>query len=174
MILSLENYKLLPMVSCVQNVRLHSMSSHFFSFPCSSQENWPNNRLTSDLPLCTLPHNQCNVFNHVRLSVHRGSHVTISHDALDLTWSAPACPPPDMRPNCTWASGNDIWWLRLETCSTVYTWGPPVITSWGQDWRPILICSLEDPSLPVLTSGGYWSTHDGQAGGAHLTGMISC
>ena len=89
MILSLENYKLLPMVSRVQNVRLHSMSSHFFHFHAVPQENWPNNRLTSHLPLYTPPHNQGDVFNHDRLSVHRESYMAITHNPLDLTIQDP-------------------------------------------------------------------------------------
>ena len=50
-----------------------------------------------------------------------GPHVTIIHDALDLTIDSPIPPPP--------ASG--IWWPRLETCSNLFTWGHPhpVLTS---------------------------------------------
>ena len=66
----------------------------------------------------------------------QGSHVTITHDALEftvqaqsipLTWDSPAPvrPPPEMT-----------------------HWGPPsptlLLTSDGQDWKPVQTCSLED------------------------------
>ena len=49
---------------------------------------------------------------------------------------------------------SDIWWPSLETCSNLFTWGPPL--------------------PPVLTSGGHWSTHGWQAGGWASNEMPSC
>ena len=68
--------------------------------------------------------------------VERGSHVTISHDALDL----PICHPPvqGLSPLCT------------GFC-------PLLVTSGKEDWTPVQTCSLEDLTGPpqlVLTSGG--------------------
>ena len=79
----------------------------------------------------------------------RGSHMVITHDALDLTKQAPQ-PSPDMGPHCTGTSLNmgphykdpspsppehgtllymdphpasDILWPSLETCSNLFTTG---------------------------------------------------
>ena len=63
-------------------------------------------------------------------SVHGGSYVTTTHDALDLTTQEPlrVCPTqPNPLPTQTWGStmqgppGNDIWWPRLEICSNLFT-----------------------------------------------------
>ena len=56
----------------------------------------------------------------------RGSHVTITHDALDLTIQGPppGLPPPYRDPV------SDIWWPRLKTCSNLFTWGPPTTVNW--------------------------------------------
>ena len=78
-----------------------------------------------------------NVFAGVCLSVHEGGHVTITHDALDLTYSPPRHGTP---------------------CP------PLLVTSGGHHRRPIQTCPLEDP-LSVLTfGGGHRSTHAWQAG----------
>ena len=113
-----------------------------------------------------------NFFSCVRLadihSFHGGVHATIIHGALDLTILGRLL--PDMRPHCTgipkspppaWTwdfavqgspalvtSTSDIWWLRLETCSNLFTWGPP-------------------------GTGGYWSTYCEWLS-MHYTGMLSC
>ena len=56
-----------------------------------------------------------NVFSHVCQSTGGGgSHVTIIHDALDLT--VQGSPGPTL--------ANEIWWQRLETCSYLSTRGP--------------------------------------------------
>ena len=81
----------------------------------------------------------------VCLSVHRRSHVTISHDALDLTTQGPHSP------------------RQSQNCST---W-----TSQHRDPKPWL-SSYRDPL--VLTYGGYWSTYGWQASGSDPTGMVSC
>ena len=61
--------------------------------------------------------------------------------------------------------------------------GPPrgpsphslLVTSGGHYWRPVQTCSLEDP---YPTGTDIWWQHRNmyglQAGGMHLTGMISC
>ena len=69
----------------------------------------------------------------VCLFTEEGSHVTITHDALDLTVQAPALPPLGIRhgtPNLGPAPTNDIWWLSLETCLHLFTWRPP-----NQHWH---------------------------------------
>ena len=116
-------------------------------------------------------------------SVHRGI-----PPCGDLPWCiGPHCtgtPPTSGHGNSLYrACASDIWWPILETCSNVFTWGPPPShltpdgqdwrpdqTSDGQDWRPYQTCSLEDP-LPHPTSGGYWSIYGWQAGGTHPTSM---
>ena len=47
-------------------------------------------------------------------------------------------PPPDIKSHCTRTPAlSDIWWPLLETCSDLFTSGPPL----------------------VLTSSGYWSMY---------------
>ena len=78
-----------------------------------------------------------NVFSHVCPSVSQsfcpcgkgGGHVTITHDALDLNIKPPA---------------RDIWWPRLDTCSSLFTWGshctaPPLSFHLVASWRPVRI-----------------------------------
>ena len=74
-----------------------------------------------------------------------GSHVTINHDALDLTVQDPspalalAC--SDIRPHCTQTH--------------LQTWNLTVHRPHSSDiWRPFQSCSLEP--LLVLTSGRKW------------------
>ena len=71
--------------------------------------------------------------------------MTITHDAMDLSvQGSPVLTlmPPDMGPDCTGISP----WISEMTVQ-----GPlPVLTSGGQDWRPVQTCSLEDPP-----TGGY-------------------
>ena len=47
---------------------------------------------------------------------------------------------------------SDIWWPRLQTCSKLFTCGPP-------------------PRPPVLRCG---STYGQNVGGMHPTGLLSC
>ena len=75
---------------------------------------------------------ECNVFSHICLSVcsrGKGFHVTITHDALDLNIQGPPSPAP---PLCT---------------GTFFAPAPALllVTSGGEDQRPIQTCSLEDP-----------------------------
>ena len=125
----------------------------------------------SVLPSCVVSTQSCNqiftvrqrscgkvIFSVVSASHSvQGHHVTIACDALDLTsshqMSAPvggsSCEhyPWCIGPHCTGPPASDFWWPRLETCSNLLTWGPPL----------------------VLTSGGYcW-----QAGSTHSSGMLS-
>ena len=80
-----------------------------------------------------------NVFSRVCPSVilsNKGSHVTITRDALDLTVQGQSHPPFGHRTSLcrdapqTWdltvqvPFSNDIWWPRLETCSNLTTWWP--------------------------------------------------
>ena len=69
----------------------------------------------------------------VCLFTEEGSHVTPTHDALDLTVQAPALPPLGIRhgtPSLGPSPTNDIWWLSLETCLHLFTWRPP-----NQHWH---------------------------------------
>ena len=80
-----------------------------------------------------------NVFTRVCLSVHRGKglHLTIVHDALDLTLQAPHIrhgtpqPQPQSQP-----STSDILWPSLETCSNLFTPRMPRPNSIDIWWLP--------------------------------------
>ena len=64
-------------------------------------------------------------------------------------------------------------WPTLETCSNLFTLGPtPILplTSGAEYQRLVQSCSLEDPPLLVLTSGGYCSTYGGRVDGTHPSG----
>ena len=77
---------------------------------------------------------------HHSVILSRGSHVTITHDASDITMQGipNSSPPPDM---------------ASQT--------PLLLTSGGQDWRPVQTYSLEDiPSW--LPSSGNWNNRYGQ------------
>ena len=85
-----------------------------------------------------------NVFSRVCLSTEvgmGGSHVTITHDALDLSlqgphpfqiWDLTFQVPLALTPLYTWdilmqgpqPLANDIQWPSLETCSNLFTLGP--------------------------------------------------
>ena len=69
-------------------------------------------------------------------------------------YTLPPAPAPVLAPNGCGTS------LYREPTPTQPPPGSPV-------WRPVQICSLEDP--PVMTSGGY----SRQAGSTHPTGMLS-
>ena len=96
----------------------------------------------------------------VSLSVHGerggGPHVTITHDAFDLTVQVSSWPNP--LGHGTWVPphASDIWWQPMEsqvTCSNLFTWGPPPTNThiWWLDHR---------------------NTYSWQAGGIHPTGML--
>ena len=51
-----------------------------------------------------------------------GPHVTITHDALDLTVFP--LPPPDLGPSQSQSQpdpASDIWWPSLKICSNLFT-----------------------------------------------------
>ena len=76
-------------------------------------------------------------------SVHgEGSDVIITHDALDLTIQEP--PPGPVR----WT-----WDPTVQAPPTSPPVKPLLGTSGGQDWRPVLTCSPENPSP---TSPDIW------------------
>ena len=69
------------------------------------------------------------------------SHVTVTHDTLDLTAQGPL---------------SRLWTWDLTVHAPQ---APPpllLVTSDGQDFRPVPTCSLQDPCPPVLTSDSYW------------------
>ena len=139
--------------------------------------------LISDLHLYHLSTKLREVFSRVCLSgdqqgIYRGSNVTITHNALDLTvqrlypsrpqslgcWTSlyrdangptPHCKgmvlpwycpsPPCIGPHCTRTQASPPGHVR--TCSTwtsLYR-NPLLVTSGGQDWKPVQTCSPEDP-----------------------------
>ena len=70
------------------------------------------------------------------VSTGGGFHLTITRDALGLTIQG--CPNPSPGPS---------HFLPMQ--------GPPIlpsriVTSGGQDWRPVQSCSLEDPSCAEI------------------------
>ena len=79
-----------------------------------------------------------------------GSHVTVTHDVLDLTVLPPptalSLAPLDMGPH----------YRGIPRPSPL----DRGMTSGGHHWRPVWTCPLQDtPDTLVLTSGGYWSTY---------------
>ena len=94
----------------------------------------------------------------VSLSTDRGPHVTITHDALDLTM-LPHPWPPDMGPHCIGNPLPQIWNFTVQ--------GPPASDIWS-------------PILKVCTNVFTWGTdiwwllkHVRLEGSTHLTGMFS-
>ena len=101
-------------------------------------------------------------------------HVTIAHDALDLTVNGPLWPwplPCAWTPICTGTPDplciattatllvtSDSKDLRpVQTCSHENP-TPMLVITGGQDWRPVQTCSCEDPVLG-LTSGDICEAH---------------
>ena len=73
------------------------------------------------------------MFSRVFVCPQRGTHVTISHDALDLTVQGSPRPPDSQTmgsqgPSLTLALAlapiSDSWWPSLETCSNMFNSGP--------------------------------------------------
>ena len=79
------------------------------------------------------------------------SHVTITHDALDLTTQAPFFRPSP--PPCTGTSWSCLR-LYIVTPSDP---SPVPVTSDGEDVRPVQTCSCDDHL--VLTSGDWILKH---------------
>ena len=81
-----------------------------------------------------------------------GSHVTITHNALDLTVQA-APPSSGLSPNPTLGQGTSVppptWDLRTPA--------PLLVTSGGYRWRPVQTWSLQDFLPPMLISNGWCS-----------------
>ena len=94
------------------------------------------------------------VHQSVILTTEGASHVTITHDALDLTIQR--------HPQHGVSLHRDPWaWnLIIE------------VTSGGHHWRHVQTCSFEDP--PVLTSGGHCSNFSRQVGDTHPIVLLSC
>ena len=66
-----------------------------------------------------------------------GPHVTITHDALDLTVQGSYPQKSDLGPPAL-PPASDIWWSSLETCSNLFIWGPPASDIW---WSSLETCS---------------------------------
>ena len=97
-----------------------------------------------------------NVFAGVCLSVilfgGAGSHMTITHDAFDLTSEGP--PTSDLSPHP--ALPPDI---LSGTALDISPEVPLLMTSGGQHWRLVQVCSLEYPLHPpssrATSDGGH-------------------
>ena len=89
---------------------------------------WPfviHNSLTYDLLLFTLPWNSHNVIHNVHNSKLWPFLASARLVPLTLpghqTWNPPLA--------------SDIWWGSLETCSNLFIWRPPGVTSGGGLWN---------------------------------------
>ena len=139
-----------------------------------------------------------NISSHVHLSVcmsvslsTRGSHVTITHNALDFTIQPPflclVTPSPlhgtlIYRDQGTWdlvvqgpllMTSGDKDWRPVQTCSPQDL--STVLTSGGKNWRPVQTYSPQDP--PPSSANIWWLLRHvclAQLGGTHPTGMLSC
>ena len=93
------------------------------------------------------------IFSLTSVCSHGGLHVTITHDALDLT------------------EQGHPWTLDLRD-AILPSPGPLLVTSRGHHRGSLQTYSFEDHP-PALTSGGQ-NSYDWQAGGTHLTTELSC
>ena len=84
--------------------------------------------------------------SYVIVCSYGGSHVSITNDALDLTLQRSSVGTLIPIPTA------DIWWPRLETCSNLFTLGPP-------------------PHV-FKTSGNYWSSWASERSACYW--MLSC
>ena len=74
-------------------------------------------------------------------SVHRGSDMTIIHDALDLTVQPTLSQTWDMGPHAPSTHPHPQTWALRDPQSRP---GPLLLTSAGHHWRPVETCSLQD------------------------------
>ena len=105
------------------------------------------------------------MFPYVSVSAWGGPHVTVTHNALDLTvlWPTPSHSLNTPQPGPPPSHLN----MRLTTPGFALLQVP----SGFHNWRPIQTCSFQDPIL-VLTSSGEVCTVG--TSGMHRTGMLSC
>ena len=95
---------------------------------------------------------ESNVFSHMCLSVclftGGGACVTITHDTLDFTipylYKAPYTGPTP----CTGP-------FTPEKPHPIPLYRPSLVTSCGQDWRPVQLCSLKEPH-PTTSADICW------------------
>ena len=118
-------------------------------------------------------------YGKVMFSLRRGTHVTITHDVLDLIVQGHPQPQP-CQPIGHWTS----LYRASSPAAAPHPWPPPLdighqctrtsppllVTSGGRPLRPIQTCSLENPTPIILTSVGYLNMYDWQAGATHPTG----
>ena len=90
-----------------------------FWFPCVWEVSWREAACYYRPPMKL---REGNVLSRVSLSVHGGPHVTLTHDALNLTIQGPSwhCPPPPGHDQTcsTWnhcAGTLQYWYLKVET-----------------------------------------------------------
>ena len=97
-----------------------------------------------------------------------GSHVTIIHDALEVTVQDP-------QPQLHHAPPQTSDMGPLQEIRYGIPFAPPLVTHSGHHWRPVQTVHLRTCSFTlVLRSGGHRSTYGLQAGGTHPTAMLSC
>ena len=115
-------------------------------------------------PNVTIIHYALDLNIQVRLSVTPTLHMHLTVQGTPWTWGlilygdppGPGLAPPSWPLN----RASDIWWPILETCWNLFTWGPQVLKSSGQDWRSDQTCLLEEPTpCPVQASSGHWSMY---------------
>ena len=139
------------------------------------------------------------------------SHVPITHDALDINvqgipLALALPPPPDIGPHWTrppWPLDMELHCTRTPLTAapghrtSLYKdpWPPLLVTSGGQDWRPVQTCSPRPPNqywnlvaktgdLSNLFTWGsptsaasWWLLKDvrsAQVSGSHPTGILFC
>ena len=108
-----------------------------------------------------------NVFTHVRLTVHRGIHVTITHDILKLTIR-----PQDIGPHCT-----GIPHPKLTSLTSAYR-DSPFSCEWHLltiTWDLFKLVNFR-PTHPLTSADIWWllkHVQSVQGGGTNHTGMLS-
>ena len=103
----------------------------------------------------------------------RGSHVNITHDALDLTVQ------PQQISNLGRPGPSPFWASDVgprATSKQHQTWDPSVLVKSGDHWLLAQTCSFGDPPEWRLAVATKTEAHKFgfQASGMHPTGMLSC
>ena len=122
---------------------------------------------------------ECNVFSSVCYSARKGggsSHVTITHDALELTIKGPPVLPPRTWTCSTWTSlYRDLEIPHLQTCSNLLPYLPPTHLPPPSYLPPPPNWSKAGGTHPTeMHSFSLWITYGWKAGSWHSTGILSC
>ena len=161
--------------TCPQNVVQCTKSGHF----CHSLE-YRKDKLWCSLPSILINSNigdtspQC---VHHSVQGRKGSHVTITHNALALTVQDPlfcAHPHQNMGPHWTWNPHSSPSPLPMRPHWTG-TSSPPLVSNiW---WPSTNICSNLYTSRASISADIWWLLKQvclAQAAGTHPTGMLFC